>query len=313
MDHFTQYLAEEVALDHAGGQFSRREALRRLGTMGVSLTAASALLAACGTDTKTDATAPAAQTPTSVTPTTTATSATPTTAAGPTTTRPASTPVPSQDINYPSPNGTLIGAYAAAAGTRKGAVVIIHQNMGLVDNIRAIVSRFAGDGYSALAVDLLSEEGGTAKVPAAEVSAALTNAGVSRARADIIATIDELVKRNAGTKVAITGFCFGGTVAWDFVTVGDARLAAATPFYGTTAEGVDFSKNKAAVLGIYGETDTRVNMTRDAARANLGKTTVPHEIKTYPGVGHGFYNQVDSEQSKAAYSDVLAWYEKYLK
>jgi carboxymethylenebutenolidase len=308
MDHFKRYLAEEVALDHADGHLTRREALRRLGMMGVSLTAASALLAACGDDKKTETTAPGAQTPTSATPTT----ATPTTAAGPTTTRPATTPVPSQDITYPGPNGTLIGAYAAAAN-RKGAVVIIHQNMGLVDNIRAIVSRMAGDGFSALAVDLLSEEGGTAKVPAAEVSAALTNAGVSRMRDDIVATIDELAKRNPSAKVGLTGFCFGGTVVWDFVTVGDVRLAAATPFYGTTAEGVNFSKNKAAVLGIYGETDSRVNATRDAAKAGLDKTTVPHEIKTYPGVGHGFYSQVDSEQSKAAYSDVLTWYERYLK
>jgi carboxymethylenebutenolidase len=309
MDHFKRYLAEEVALDHADGQVTRREALYRLGLMGISVTAASALLAACGDDKKTETTAPGAQTPTSATPTT----ATPTTAAGPTTTRPATTPVPSQDITYPSPNGTILGAYAAAAGTRKGAVVVIHENRGLVDNIKAVVSRFAGDGYSALAVDLLSEEGGTAKVPAAEVAAALTNAGVSRAREDIIATIDELVKRNAGAKVGLTGFCFGGTVVWDFVTVGDARLAAATPFYGTTVEGVDFSKNKAAVLGIYGETDTRVNATRDAAKAGLDKTTVPHEFKTYPGVGHGFYSQLDTPQSKQAYSDVLGWYEKYLK
>jgi carboxymethylenebutenolidase len=309
MDHFKRYLAEEVALDHADGQVTRREALYRLGLMGISVTAASALLAACGDDKKTETTAPGAQTPTSATPTT----ATPTTAAGPTTTRPTTTPVPSQDITYPSPNGTILGAYAAAAGTRKGAVVVIHENRGLVDNIKAVVSRFAGDGYSALAVDLLSEEGGTAKVPAAEVAAALTNAGVSRAREDIIATIDELVKRNAGAKVGLTGFCFGGTVVWDFVTVGDARLAAATPFYGTTVEGVDFSKNKAAVLGIYGETDTRVNATRDAAKAGLDKTTVPHDFKTYPGVGHGFYSQLDTPQSKQAYSDVLGWYEKYLK
>jgi len=220
--------------------------------------------------------------------------------------------VPSQDITYPGPNGTLFGAYSAAA-TRKGAVVVIHENRGLVDNIKAVVARLAGDGFSALAVDLLSEEGGTAKVPAAEVSAALTNAGVSRMRDDIVATIDELAKRNTGAKIGLTGFCFGGTVVWDFVTVGDARLAAATPFYGTTAEGVDFSKNKAAVLAIYGETDSRVNATRDAAKAGLDKTNVPHQIKTYPGVGHGFYSQVDSEQSKAAYSDVLTWYERYLK
>ena len=62
MDHFQEYLATEVALDHAGGQLTRREALRRLGMMGVSVTAASALLAACGDDGDEETTGPAAQT-----------------------------------------------------------------------------------------------------------------------------------------------------------------------------------------------------------------------------------------------------------
>jgi carboxymethylenebutenolidase len=306
MEHLKQYLAEEVALDHAHGYVSRREALHRLGLMGVSLTAASALLAACGDDGDTETTAPAAQASTTVAPATT----TPPIAS--TAPRGATTPVPSQEITYPGPNGTLMGAYSAAA-TRKGAVVVIHENRGLQDNIRAVVARLAGDGYSALAVDLLSEEGGTAKVPAGEVSAALTNAGVSRTRADIIATMDELAKRNAGAKLGLIGFCFGGAVVWDFLTVGEPRLVAAAPFYGTVPQGVDFSKNKAAVLGIYGETDTRVNATRESAKAGLAATTVPHEIKTYPGVGHGFYGQVESEQSKAAYADLLSWFDRYLK
>jgi carboxymethylenebutenolidase len=43
-------LAEEVALDYAARQLSRREALKRLGLLGLGATAASALLAACGGD-----------------------------------------------------------------------------------------------------------------------------------------------------------------------------------------------------------------------------------------------------------------------
>jgi len=305
MDHLQEYLAAEVAIDHAAGQLSRREAFRQLGMMGVSVTAASALLAACGDDGSEQTIAPAAQ------PATTA-AAVATTAATPTTARPATTPVPSQDITYPGPATTLMGAYAPAAGAR-GAVVVVHENRGLTDNIKVVASRLAGDGYSALAVDLLSQEGGTAKVPAGDISAALNNAGGSRHRADLVATIDELVKRNPSAKVGLIGFCFGGAVAWDFLVVGDTRLAAAAPFYGTVPENVNFDKNRAAVLGVYGETDTRVNATRDWAKASLVKTTVPHEIKTYAGVGHGFYSQVDSEQSKTAYSDVLNWFGRYLR
>ncbi len=302
MDHFQEYLATEVALDHAGGHLTRREALRRLGMMGLSLTAASALLAACGDDTKEETTAPAAQTPTT---------AAPSTAAAPTTVRPATTPVPTQDVTFPGPNGTMMGAYAAAASPR-GAVIVVHENRGLVDTTKAVAGRLAGDGYSGLAVDLLSEEGGTAKVPAGEVSAALNNAGPSRMRDDLKAGLDELAKRNPGAKLGMIGFCFGGTVVWDFLTQDEPRLAAATPFYGTVPPDVLF-KTKAAVFGLYGETDTRVNATRDAANAGLEKAGVPHQIKTYPGVGHAFYSDVGSPQSKQAYSDVLDWFDRYLK
>lgn len=294
MDHFQEYLATEVALDHVHGLLSRREAIRRLGIMGVSTVAASALLAACGSDKKRDTTQPATQQATTV--------------------RPATTPVPSQEITYPGPNGAMIGAYSAAASP-KGAVLVIHENRGLVDSTKAVVARLAGDGYSALAVDLLSEEGGTARVDPAEVSAKLTSAGVVRARADLHASVDELAKRNPSAKLGLVGFCFGGMLAWDFLADGEPRLAAAAPFYGTvsTDPPVSFAKNKAAVLGIYGELDGRVNATRETAQSALDKTSVPHQIKTYPGVAHGFYSDVGSEQSKAAYADVLDWFGRYLK
>ncbi len=296
MDHLQEYLATEVALDHAGGELTRREALRRLGMMGLSLSAASALLAACA-DEGEETTGPAAQPTTTVAPTTTA--------------RPATTPVTPEDITYPGPNGTLMGAYGAAASPR-GAVVVIHENRGLVDSTKAVAGRLAGDGYSALAVDLLSEEGGTARVPAADVSAALRNAGPDRIRGDLKASIDELVRRNRGAKVGMIGFCFGGAVVWDFLTVEEPRLLAAAPFYGTTPTDPVF-RTRAAVFGVYGETDARVNATRDTAKAALERAGVPHEIKTYAGVGHAFYNNVESEQSKQAYADVLDWFGRYLR
>ncbi len=306
MEYTKRYLAEEVALDHAGGELTRREALRRLGMMGISLTAASALLAACaGNDGDDQVVAPSGQAST--------TAPVATTVAGPTTTRPATTPVPSQDITFPGPRGNLIGAYAQAASA-KGAVLVVHENGGLVDGTRAVASRLAGDGYSALSIDLVSgvNPGGTAAVPAGDVGALLSNSDVSDRRADLKAGFDELAKRNAGKKLGMIGFCFGGTVVWDYLTTNETRLAAAAPFYGGTVEGANYTA-KAAVLGVYGETDTRINATRDAAKSNLVRAGVPHEIKTYAGVGHGFYRQVETQQSKQAYSDTLDWFDRYLR
>ena len=300
MEHYQEYLATEVAIDHAEGHLTRREALRRLGMMGLSLTAASALLAACGEDAAEQTTGAQQQAPTTAPATTTTTAARP------------STPVPTQDITYPGREATLMAAYAPAA-TPRGAVLVIHENRGLVEGTKAVASRLAGDGFTALAVDLLSKEGGTAKVPTDQVSATLTNAGSARLLADLRSSLDELARRNPGAKLGAIGFCFGGTMTWSLLADGEPRLAAAAPFYGSVPQDVDFSRSKAAVFGVYGETDNRVNATREAAKSALEKAGLTHEIKTYMGVGHAFYNNVDSPQSKEAYQDVLNWFGRHLR
>src|SRR6476661_7130081 len=53
-----RYIAEEIATDHVDGLLSRREAMRRLALLGVSATAATALIAACGNQQKSSSNAP---------------------------------------------------------------------------------------------------------------------------------------------------------------------------------------------------------------------------------------------------------------
>jgi carboxymethylenebutenolidase len=93
-------------------------------------------------------------------------------------------------------------------------------------------------------------------------------------------------------------------------------VAAAAPFYGTVEPGVDFSGSRAAVLGVYAELDTRVNGTRDAAQAALEKAGLVHELRTFPGVNHAFFNDTgpryDATQAAAAYQAVLDWFGRHL-
>lgn len=140
---FERYLAEEIAVDHRDGLLSRREALGRLALLGLGTGPASALLAACSGDDG----GTAAPTTTSTPP------GSPTSATGPAT---------SDLITFAGPGGDLRGAFAAPPTDPKGSVLVIHENRGLTDHFRAFPARLAGDGYSALAVDLLSPEGGTA-------------------------------------------------------------------------------------------------------------------------------------------------------
>jgi carboxymethylenebutenolidase len=301
-DNHRKYLAEEVAEDHSIGLMTRREALRRLGMMGFSAMGASALLAACGGGDDDDDDSSAGQTG-STEP-----------AAAPTTTSAGG--AGTETITYPSTRATpLTGAWAPAPSAT-GAVVVIHENRGLTDHIRSVAARLARDGYSAIAVDLLSEEGGSARVGEADAGAALQAAGAPRLVADVKSTLDELGRRVPGKKLGVIGFCLGGTATWSVLGSGEPRLAAAAPFYGTVDDNVDFSGTQAAVLGVYAELDNRVNATRDTAKAALEKAGVVHELRTFPGVNHAFFNDTgpryDATQAAAAYQAVLDWFGRHL-
>ena len=205
-----------------------------------------------------------------------------------------------------------MGAWAAARRPR-GGVLVIHENRGLNDSIRAIAGRLATSGYSALAIDLLSEEGGTGSfTDEFEAMAALGAAPPARLVADLKAGVTELRRRLPGKKVAATGFCFGGGMTWLLLASKESRLAAAAPFYGPFPEGGSLAGAKAAVLGIYAELDSRVNASRPAARAALRKAGLRHQIVTYPGVDHAFFNptgsRYDPEAAAAAYRKLLSWF-----
>lgn len=305
---FQDYVAEEIATDAAAGLIPRREALRRLGLLGLSLTAATALLAACGDDDADTATGTGTGDDTAATTTSTA----PAAEAGPTTTstgQPAG--APGETITYDGPAGKLTASWAAAA-VPVGGLLVIHENKGLTPHFQNFPSRFAEKGYNTLAVDLLSGAGGTSSfTDPAQATAALTARGAPELVADLKASLDELERRTPGQKLAAMGFCFGGGMTWALLAAKEARVAAAMPFYGPLPEGADFTGDKAAVLAVYAELDTRVNASRDAARAALEAAGLTHEVKTYPGADHAFFNETgqryNAGAAATALTDVLAW------
>jgi carboxymethylenebutenolidase len=299
---FQRYLAEEIAEDHADGLVSRREALRRLALLGLSGTAAAALLAGAMAGQARALAGSAAR---------------PSSASGAGAAEIPATALQTREITFRGPRGRrLIGAWAPARRPR-GGVLVIHENRGLTDSIRAVASRLAGSGYSALAIDLLSEEGGTKSfADEFEAMAALGAAPPSRFVADMKAGVTELRRRLPGKKVAATGFCFGGGMTWLLLASREPRLAAAVPFYGPFPEGGSLAGSNAAVLGIYAELDSRVNASRAAARAALRKARLRHQIVTFPDVDHAFFNptgsRYDAGAAAVAYRRMIAWFGRYV-
>lgn len=289
MTPLQRYIAEEIATDHVDGLLSRREAMRRLALLGVGTAAAGALIAACGQNR----------------------SAVPEVTASPTAVPDG--PPPGMDtargtepVTWAGPRGELQGSWAPAE-TVRGAVLVIHENKGLNDWVRSVAGRLAGVGYSALAIDLLSEEGGSATFedPAA-ATAALAAAPAERFIADLRSGLDELGRRAPEHDLGAVGFCFGGGLVWQLLDAGEPRLSAAVPFYGPAPDDADFGGSpNAAVLGFYGALDDRVNATEPTARAALEKAGLVHELVTEPDADHAFFNDSGKRYDAAAAAD--AW------
>jgi carboxymethylenebutenolidase len=300
MTELQRYLAEEVAEDHADGILTRREAMRRLGLLGVTGAAASAMLAAF----------PAAAG---------AKRRSRRNHGGGSHHGGGSSEewavVPAEAITFDGPNGTLMAAWAPATKPL-GSVLVIHENRGLNDHIRSVAGRFAASGWSALALDLLSEEGGTGSFPdEAAVAAALAAVDPARFDEDMKAAVGELKRRVPRKGVAAIGFCFGGGMVWRLLAATERRLSAAAPFYGPFPEGGDLSGNKAAVLGVYGGLDDRVNGTRDAARAAVEAAGLEHLILTFSDADHAFFNETgarfNAPAAEEAWHRVLDWFGRF--
>ena len=194
---------------------------------------------------------------------------------------------------------------------------MIHENKGLNDWVRSVAGRFAGAGYSALAVDLLSEDGGSGRfADPAQAAAALARTAPQRFTGDMKSAVTELQRRVPNRKVAAVGFCFGGGLVWQLLASAEPQLSAAVPFYGPLPDEPDFSGSKAAVLAIYAALDTRVTASQSAAKAALDRAGLVNEIVVEPDADHAFFNDTGPRYNAAAANDawrrVLDWLGRYL-
>jgi len=313
LDEHKIYLLGEFAEDYLERRMSRRELLRRalLVTGSVPLAATSLLALGCG-DSGSETSPAATQAPATAAPT----QAPAATSAGVAENDAA---IVAEAVTYPGPAGQLQGYLARPRGGGPGAaVVVIHENRGLVDHIRDVARRYAKEGIVALAVDMASRGGGSTADSQRNLGLLNQVAAEDHVK-DLLAAVAYLKAQSFVRPAAlgVTGFCYGGGFTFD-LTAASGDIKAAVPYYGTAARALNngLDRTKAAVLVMYGGTDTRITGERDRVEAALKGAGATYEVKVYEGAGHAFFNDTGGSYNEAAAKDAwtttLAWFRKYL-
>ena len=323
MNLFQRYLADEFAEDYEEGRLSRRDALKLIASVTGSLLLANSILTSCtpspeeatqtGAPTDVPLVASASPTADSV-PTESASAAT---AYG--TVMPDDPAITAGDVQIPAVDTNIISYLARPAEGIAGPVILVcHENRGLTPHIQDVTRRFAKAGYVGLAVDLLSRQGGTAAVGSGNVPGALGNIDPSQFVEDFKSGWKYLQSQSFAdaARIGMTGFCFGGGVTWQ-VAVHMPELLAAVPYYGPQPVTSDVPNIHAAMLGIYGELDSRINSGIPAIEEAMKTNNKIFEKVIYPNADHAFNNDTGTrynpEAAKDAWERTLAWFEKYVR
>ncbi len=215
-------------------------------------------------------------------------------------------------LTLTSADGTPFAAYRAHADTarRTGAgIVILPDVRGLFQFYQDLAMRFAEAGVEAITIDYFGRTAGlTARDDAFEFWPHVQQTKAPQIRDDVAAALAQLRSGpNPPTAYFTVGFCFGGGNSFHQAANGFG-LAGVIGFYGSPTrqrsegspapiERVD--EMKGAVLGLFGGADEGIpaaDIQRfDETLANAG---LEHELITYPGAPHSFFDRKYEEFAK---------------
>ena len=212
-----------------------------------------------------------------------------------------------KSVSYKSGDETVNGTLYRPAG--KGpfpALIVIHEWWGLNDWVKEQASKFADEGYVALAVDLYRGKVADNADLAHELMRGVPE---DRATRDLKAAYDFLsaqpdVKKD---RIGSIGWCMGGGYSLD-VALAEPHLAADVINYGHLATDPDqLKKIQAPILGLFGGQDRGITPEDvkkfQQAMEKLGKKI---DVKIYPDAGHAFENP-NNKQGYRAEDTSDAW------
>jgi carboxymethylenebutenolidase len=223
--------------------------------------------------------------------------------------RPAAGGAAAEPVELTSADGTRFSAaLAIASDDKQPAVVILPDVRGLYRFYVELAERFAQAGHSAVAIDYF---GRTARAgERGEDFEYMPHVGQTRTetvQADAAAAIGLIRERTGTTSVVSVGFCFGGTHSFLAAQSPDLALDGAIGFYGNLADRPiraspipTAGATRCPVLGLFGGADASIPADQIAAYdAALTAAGVEHELVTYPGAPHSFFDRSYEEHADA--------------
>jgi carboxymethylenebutenolidase len=211
---------------------------------------------------------------------------------------------------------------ANMSGAKKlAAIIMIHENRGLNDNIKNMANTYSKQGYVILAVDLFKGRIATTNEQARQLASSVRNNS-----AEAISNLQAAVKYVASlpfvdsSKIASIGWCFGGGQSLQLALHSEQHpLAATILYYGTPliTDKQELSKIKWPVLGIFGDKDQAIPVDKvKQFKAALDVDGITNEIHTYKGVGHAFANPSGAnyapKETADAWQKTLGFLKKYV-
>ncbi|MFL6323458.1 MAG: dienelactone hydrolase family protein [Nitrososphaeraceae archaeon] len=223
---------------------------------------------------------------------------------------------------YPSiaNNNNNAAANTASSSKKLPAVIMIHENRGLNDNIKSMANTLAREGYAVLAVDLFKGQVAQTSQQAQQL------AGSARSNSALtISNLQAAVKYVSSlpfvdsSKIASIGWCFGGGQSLQLALHSEQHpLVATILYYGTplVTDKQELSKIKWPVLGIFGDKDQSIPLSNiQQFKTALDASGITNEIHIYKGLGHAFANPSGANyapnETVDAWQKTLAFLKKY--
>ena len=214
-----------------------------------------------------------------------------------------------EDLVLEAQDGNQLAAFAATPDEPTDVgVVILPDVRGLYRFYEELALRFAERGMMAVAIDYFGRTAGLGKrgddfeyMPHVEQT---TPEGI---QADVQAAVEYLRSQGART-VFTVGFCFGGRNSW-LSAAGGHGLAGAIGFYGRPGEGRDgapgptqkVSELEAPILALQAGDDQNITAGDNRAfEQALEQARVEHEVVTYEGAPHSFFDRKQEEFASAS-------------